>query len=162
MTEIIMAKHANVAQQRADVLQNTVETVLSEKTAIEDMPLETLRDYRLYNEEARKANKKLRILRYPIKQCPVELHPHTRVKVARNDGTTNDIPVFLSNDKIHFEKTIKHNEILDLPDCVVSYLSDKGTSVWGWVDLDKNGSRETRIVGKKNRFSITTVYAEAY
>lgn len=156
-----MVKHANVAQKRADVMDEVIETAIAEKLPIEEMPLETLRDYRLYNEEARKANKKLKICRYPIKQCPVELHPHTRVKISRNDGSTNEIPVFVSDEKIHFDKKLAHGGIVDLPEYIVHYLTNLGESVWGWVDLP-DGGRETKIISKKPRFSITTVYQDNY
>lgn len=125
---------------------------------IDDMPLETIRDYRLYNEEARKRNKKLRMCRHPIKQCPVELHPTQRVKFANNDKSMNPVPVYLSNHLIHFEKKLIPGQTYDLPQCVVAYLADKGYPVWEWVTLSKDGAKETRVTGKAPRFSITTVY----
>ena len=56
-----------------------------ENIAIEDMPLNTLRDYRLYNEAARRENKKLKLNRYKIKPCPEHLHPKQRIVFNRND-----------------------------------------------------------------------------
>jgi len=155
-----MAKHTHVAQdeQRQDnAIAATLHAVEAEKLPIEEMPLETLRDYRLYNEEARKANKKLRVCRYPIKQCPPELHPKQRVKIDTTDGSRNPIPVFLSNHLIHYDEKLTPGKIYDIPECVLSYLSDKGNPIWGWVNLP-DGSKETRQIDKKPRFSLTTIY----
>lgn len=155
-----MGKHREVAQdsQRND---NIMEKSLteSEKVSIEDMPLETLRDYRQYNEEARKLNKKLRICRYPIKQCPSELHPKQRIKFGNNDQSLHPVPVFISNHLIHFDERLYPGKTYDLPECIIHYLSEKGYPVWDWVSL-ADGSKETRQVGKKPRFSLTTVYED--
>ncbi len=155
-----MAKHKHVAQREET---NGIDDALSQvaaKLPIEEMPLVTIRDYRLYNEEARRLNKKLGICRYPIKQCPVDLHPKQRVVFRRNDQPTNPLPVFLSDDKIHYDETLTPGKTYDLPEYIVNYLAEKGDPVWGWVDLP-NGERETRVITKKPRFSLTTVYQEA-
>ena len=155
-----MAKHKHVAQPVDDtVMTATLNEVESNKVPIEDMPLNTIRDYRLYNEEARKLNKKLRVCRYPIKQCPIELHPKQRVTFRRNDQPTNPLQVFVSNALIHFDETLIPGKQYDLPECIVSHLAEKGDPVWGWVDLP-DGSRETRVTTKKPRFSLTTVYQD--
>ena len=159
-----MVKHAQVAneaQRNDDAIGATLTAVEAEKLPIEDMPLETLRDYRLYNEEARKANKKLRVCRYPIKQCPPELHPKQRVKIDTTDGSRNPIPVFLSNHLIHYDEKLVPGKVYDIPECVLSYLSEKGNPIWGWVTL-ADGSKETRQIDKKPRFSLTTVYQGTY
>ena len=158
-----MAKHPHVAQkvEEPEIMDSSLKSAESGKLPIEEMPLETIRDYRLYNEEARKINKKLRMCRYPIKQCPVELHPKQRIKFGNNDQSLNPVPVFLSNHLIHYDEKITPGKVYDLPECIVHYLSEKGYSVWDWYTL-ADGSRETRQVGKKPRFSLTTVYQEAY
>lgn len=156
-----MGKHDHVAQRtESTVMDTSISKAEGEKLAIEDMPLETLRDYRLYNEEARKLNKKLRICRYPIKQCPVELHPKQRIKFGNNDKSMNPVAVMLSNHLIHFDEKLTPGKIYDLPECIIHYLSNKGYPVWDWVTL-KDGSRETRETNKVPRFSLTTVYQEA-
>lgn len=155
-----MGKHANVANRtQGDTLEQTLVASEPEKLPIEDMPLDTLRDYRLYNDEARKLNKKLRICRYPIKQCPVELHPKQRIKFGNNDKSMNPVPVFLSNHLIHYDEKLIPGHTYDLPECIVAYLADKGYPVWEWVTL-KDGSKETRQTGKTPRFSLTTVWKE--
>lgn len=153
-----MKKHDHVAQPVT--MDEVIKNVESEKVAIEDMPLNTIRDYRLYNEEARRLNKKLRICRYTIKQCPEELHPKQRVVFRRNDQPENPLPVFLSDDRIHFEKTLVPGRTYDLPECIVDHLANKGDPIWAWVDLP-NGERETRVVSKKPRFSLMTIYQAA-
>lgn len=153
-----MAKHGHVAQRvEENVMESSLEKSIPEKLPIEDMPLETLRDYRLYNEEARRLNKKLRLNRYPIKQCPIELHPKQRIKFGNNDQSLHPVNVLLSNHQIHFEQKLYPGKEYDLPECVVHYLSEKGYPVWGYVTL-ADGSRETMKVGVKPRFSVTTVY----
>ena len=139
--------------------QQHKEEAVQEQPDIESMPLETLRDYRLYNEEARRLNKKLRVCRYPIKQCPVELHPKQRIKFNNNDQSLHPVQVYVSNHLIHFDEKLSPGKIYDLPECIVHYLSEKGYPVWDWVQLS-DGSRETRQTGKKPRFSLTTVYQE--
>ena len=156
-----MAKHPHVAQKAEEVLETTLKNVEAEKLPIEEMPLESLRDYRMYNEEARKLNKKLKMCRYPIKQCPVELHPKQRIKFSNNDQSLNPVPVFVSNHLIHYDEKLVPGKVYDIPECIIHYLSEKGYPVWDWVTLS-GGSRETRMVGKKPRFSLTTVYQEAY
>ena len=153
-----MAKHPHVAQRVEDDIEKTLEDSKQEKVAIEDMPLNTLRDYRLYNEEARKLNKKLKLCRYPIKQCPVELHPMQRVKFGNNDKSLNPVPIFLSNELIHYDEKLIPGKVYDLPMCIVHYLSEKGYPVWDWVNLP-DGSKETRMIGVRPRFSLTQVFA---
>lgn len=128
-----------------------------EKLPLEDWPLESLRDYRLYNEEARRLNRGLKVNRYPVKPCPVELHPTQRVKFSRRDQPSNPLPVYYSGSLIHFEKTLVPGKIYDLPHCIVNYLSELGDPVWGWVDLP-DGGRETQVVRKNPRFVLQTVY----
>lgn len=157
-----MAKHQHVANRtQGDVLESSLKETAEQKQSIEDMPLETLRDYRLYNDEARKLNKKLRMCRYPIKQCPIELHPKQRIKFGNNDQSLNPVPVFVSNHLIHYDEKLIPGKVYDIPECIVHYLSEKGYPVWDWVNL-ADGSRETRMVGKKPRFSLTTVYQDNY
>ena len=157
-----MAKLRNVAEEvpEVDLVQKAFEQPVGETVAIEDMPLTNIREYRLYNEAARKANKKLRICRYPIKPCPIELHPKQRIKFMRKDQPTNPLPVYLSNDLIHFDQTLIPGKIYDLPECIVHYLSEKGNPIWSWVDLP-DGSKETRVVNKDPRFALQTIYQEA-
>lgn len=131
------------------------------KLSIEEMPLESLRDYRLYNEEARRLNKMMRICRYPIKQCPVELHPKQRVKFGNNDQSMHPVVVFVSDHMIHYDEKLIPGKIYDLPEYIVHYLSEKGYPVWDYVKL-ADGSKETRCVGKKPRFSLTSIYQESY
>ena len=151
-----MAKQLN---QKAD--ENMMDVALKqsgqEKLAIDEMPLETIRDYRLYNEAACKENKKLRMCRYPIKPCPVELHPKVRIRISNNDKSTHPIKVYLSNHLIDFKQELTAGNEYDLPECVVDYLSKKGYPVWGWVTL-KDGSKETAMVNKTPRFSVTSVF----
>lgn len=157
-----MAKgKAKTTQQESmsmNVMDQTLNKIENEKLPIEDMPLNSLRDYRLYNEEARRLNKKLKINRYPIKQCPVELHPKQRVVFRSNDQPHNPQKVHLSNHLIHFDQTLTPGKVYDLPECVVHHLSQCENPVWGWFD-NPDGSRETRIKSKTPRFSLTPVYS---
>lgn len=156
-----MAKN-NYAQPVADEevsIDKVLKTAEESKVEIEDMPLTNIREYRLYNEAARAANKKLKICRYPAKPCPIDLHPKQRVVFRRNDQPSNPLPVYVSNSLIHYDETLIPGRTYDLPECIVAHLSEKGDPEWGWVDLP-NGERETRIIRKKPRFSLTTVYQE--
>lgn len=151
-----MAKHQQVAQKEDQFIDVALKEAHEEKVNIEDMPLNSVRDYRLYNEEARKLNKKLKMVRYPIKQCPVELHPKQRVKIDTNNGSRHPIPVFLSNHLIHFDEKLTPGKVYDLPECIVDYLSKKGNPIWGWVNLP-DGSKETRQIDSTPRFTIVSI-----
>ena len=129
-----------------------------DKVDIKDMPLETLTDYVRYNREARKLNHKLGVCRYPIKQCPVELHPKEKVVFSRNDQPTNPLKVFKSDDMIHFDETLIPGKEYELPVYIVNYLSKKGVPVWKWYEKP-DGSKETGISHKDPRFGLRTVYS---
>ena len=144
-------------------LDNVVDEAI-EKVALEDMPLESLRDYRLYNEEARRLNKKakmhdkrLKECPYPPKPCPIELHPKQRVAVQDVKQPNNPIKVFLSNELIHFDQLLQPGKEYDLPHCVVNHLCECATPNWGYVNL-ADGTRETRLVNKTPRFSVRTIF----
>ena len=141
--------------------QSTMDEVIQKeeekKLSIEEMPLNSLGDYLRYNAEARKLNKRLKLLRYPIKQCPIDLHPKERIVFGRNDQPSNPLPVYLSNEMIDFKMTLIPGKTYALPRCVVEYLSQKGTPVWKWYDKP-DGSRETGISHKEPRFALRTIY----
>jgi len=137
------------------------QTLQSEETSsdpIHTMPLETLEDYMAYNKEARGLNKKLRLCRYPIKQCPIELHPKERVILGRVDGQSNlnPVPVLLDNEQIHFNETLDCGKEYDLPHCVIDHLESKGYPIWDWI-TKADGERETRQIGKNPRFTVKRV-----
>ena len=149
-------------QQAKEVIASMV--TQEEPIDINEMPLNSLGDYVRYNEKARALNKKLRINRYPIKPCPIELHPMERVVFGRNDQPTNPLPVYISDHMIHFDRTkpadqLRPGQTYDLPRYVVDYLARKGTPVWGWFD-NPDGSRETRKVSMTPRFSLRTIYKD--
>lgn len=156
-----MAKAKQVAVEAEMPVTSIMDQSLARNAPlpIEEMPLNSYEDYQAYNLEARKLNKKLKMCRYPIKQCPVELHPHERIVFNRNDQPTNPIKVHLSNDKIHFDKKLYPGQTYDLPRVVVDYLSKKGTSKWDWFD-NADGSRETRVSQMIPRFALRTVYQD--
>lgn len=148
--------------KKTDVMDQAMEKAEEERkeVPIEEMPLKTLRDYRLYNERARAANKKLRQCRYKIKQCPVDLHPTERIVFNRNDQPENPLPVYVSNDMIEFKKTLVPGQVYDLPVCVVHYLAEKGVPVWKKREMP-DGSIDTFIDHKKPRFALRTIYDAA-
>lgn len=125
--------------------------------AIEDMPLDSLGDYVRYNARARAANKKLKIRRYPIHQCPEELHPKQRIVFGRVDQPSNPLQVYLSNELIDFKQKLIPGQTYDLPLCVIDYLAQKGTPVWDWV-VKPDGSKETYKVSTNPRFTIRNIY----
>lgn len=128
-----------------------------EETDIDDMPLNSLGDYMRYNAKARALNKKLKICRYPIKPCPVELHPTDTIVFGRNDQPDNVLPVYLSNDMIDFKMKLYPGKTYDLPRCVIDYLASKGTPIWKWF-TNPDGSKETRVSHSSPRFAIRNVY----
>jgi hypothetical protein len=144
---------------KKDVMDSSINEAMNDRLPIEDMPLETLRDYLKYNEEARKINKKLRICKYPIKQCPKELHPTQRIRFANNDKSTNPVKVHLSNHLIHYDELLVPGNTYEVPEVIANYLAEKGYPVWDYKE-GKNGERETYMVTKTPRFSVTTVMKE--
>jgi len=129
------------------------------KDELEDMPINSLKEYLAYNKRARALNHKLRMCRYPIKQCPEELHPKQRIVFNRVDQPKNPLPVFLSNEYIHYEKKLIPGKTYDLPHCVVDHLQSKGLPVWKWFD-NPDGSKETRISHYEPRFALRSVFSE--
>lgn len=124
---------------------------------INTMPLNSLEDYIKYNEEARKWNKKLRIRRYPIKPCPIEMHPKEKIVFNRNDQPNNPLPVYLSNDMIDFKEMLYPGKTYELPRCVIEYLAKKGTPHWKWF-TKPDGTKETGIESYAPRFALRTIY----
>lgn len=139
------------------VEKQSEEIKVKEEVSIDQMPLETFEDYKEYNKRARQINKKLGILRYPIRQCPIELHPTQRIVFSRNDQPENPLPVHVSNHLIHFEKTLIPGQTYDLPHCVIEHLASLGYPAWKWRER-ADGSRETFVSGRNPRFSLRTVY----
>jgi hypothetical protein len=136
----------------------------AERVPLEDMPLNSIRDYRLYNEEVRRLNKlakqrdkSLKEGIYQIKQCPEELHPKQRVTVHNNQQPNNPVPVHLSNDLIHFDKKLQPGVEYDLPECVIHHIASLGNPQWKWRNK-ADGSKETFYDHKTPRFSVRTVY----
>jgi len=153
-----MQKRNKKLEQPENIIEDVMtKTPVEEKLAINDMPLNSLGDYIRYNTEARKLNKKLRVCRYPIKPCPIELHPTEKIIFGRNDQPSNPLPVFLSNHLIDFKMTLEPGKTYDLPRCVIEYISSKGTSRWKWFEK-ADGSKETRVSFKEPRFSLRTIY----
>lgn len=140
-------------------IQQRAENEGKPETAIEDLPLNTLGDYLHYNERARAINKKLKVARHKIKQCPVELHPKQRVIITRNNGQKNPIPVFLSDERIEYKESLIPGKTYDLPLCVIDHLAERGVDNFGWVE-NADGSTETKKVSSDPRFSIRTIYLE--
>jgi hypothetical protein len=147
-----------MAKNKENVMEEALKTA-DEQVSIEDMPLESIRDYRKYNEMARKLNKKFKECRYPIKQCPVELHPKQKVIVHNNQQPNNPIKVFLSNELIHFDETLKPGQAYELPECVIHHLGELGNPVWKTRKL-ADGSTESFYDHKTPRFSIRNVYTD--
>lgn len=136
----------------------------ADEVDIEDMPLVTLTDYIRYNRKAREINKRLKVPRHPIKVPPTELHPHERVVFTRNDQPRNPLPVFLSNDMIHFDRTRIKDQLVpgkayDLPRVIIDHLAKLHTPEWKWFD-NPDGSKETRKCAEIPRFSLRTVYTD--
>lgn len=127
---------------------------------LEDMPLNSLADYIAYNKKAREMSRKCRVKgkppKYPVKQCPVELHPTERVIFMRNDQAENDLPVTLYDAEIDYKRTLKPGETYDLPIKIVDYLVKKGTNM---TRLRKNpdGTETPTTTGFEPRFSFRTV-----
>lgn len=140
-----------------NTLMDSVMDSVPEIVPIEQMPLETMRDYINYNKEARRLNKMLRICRYPIKPCPIELHPKERIIFGRNDQPTNSLPVYKSDDMIDFKMVLHPGKEYELPVYIVDYLSKKGSPIWKW-QTHADGSKETYISHYTPRFAIRTVY----
>ena len=144
------------------VMEKPIDEILAkaipEKLPIEDMPLNNIRDYRLYNEEARRLNKKLKVLRYPIKQCPEELHPKQKAIFSRNDGSANPIPCHLSNEHIHYHKTFELGQVYEVPECVIHQINEKGYNHYKKI-VEASGKTKTVFSHKEPRFSVRTIFS---
>ena len=144
--------------------KESMDVMLSEHVDMEisQMPLESLSDYMAYNARARAFNKKVRKVVFPIKQCPLELHPTQRVVFNRHDQPKNPLNGFmLSTDLIDFKQNLVPGKTYDLPLMVIEHLESKGVPVWEWFDLPpkngEKGEKETRISHYEPRFALRQV-----
>ena len=132
--------------------------IQTEEERMAAMPLTSLPEYIRYNREARALNKRYRTCKYPIKQCPVELHPTERIVFGRNDQPANPLQVFLSNEYIEYKETLYPGKTYDIPRVVAEYLAEKGTPEWKKF-TNPDGTVETRISHYNPRFALRTVYS---
>ena len=146
--------------KQKSLMDTNLDKAKEENHSIEEMPLTSFREYRLYNKEARRINHAALKLKYKIKQCPIELHPSQRIHFNRNDQPTNMLPVYLSEEDIHYDEKWIPGKTYTVPELVINYVASKGTPIYDWVDK-ADGSRETDEVAKNNRFSLRTVFNEA-
>lgn len=154
----------NVVENNTEVdmtalMERPVKEVQALDLPIDEMPLETMADYKAYNRKARELNKKARELRYPVKPAPLSLHPKQRVVFARKDQPNNPLPVYLSTDMIEYRETLYPGKVYDLPVAVLKFLAEKGTPVWNWFE-NADGSKETRVTHLDPRFALRTVYED--
>jgi len=155
-------KKIKASEQQVPASITKVERILSatdtkSDISLDDMPLETLHDYIEYNKAARALNKKLKIYRHAMKQCPIELHPHETVEFTRNDQPNNKMQVYLCNAIIDFKLDIYPGKKHRLPRMVIEHLSKLGTPIWEVIDK-KDGSRDTIQTGFTPRFALRTIY----
>ena len=143
-------------QKEETKIDKVLEKAKPEVNEINAMPLTTLTEYIRYNKAAREANKKLKINRYPIKPCPIELHPKEKIVFGRNDQPENMLPVYVSDHMIDFKMDLYPGKTYELPRYIVDYLMNKGTNQWKMYD-NADGSQESRVSHKVPRFSIRTV-----
>lgn len=130
---------------------------IKEEIKLEDMPLKTLADYVRYNKRVREINKGLKKPIVSIKQPPTELHPHDTVVFNRTDQPNNELPVYISDDMIHFEDKLKPNQKVKLPRYVIEYLAKKATPFYKTID-QPDGTKKTVVDHEVPRFSFRTVY----
>lgn len=130
---------------------------------LEEMPLETLEDYRARNAVARKLNKEAKSYLHRIIPCPVEKHPTQRVIITfTNSSMEADLPVKFSNADIDYYKKLRPNTKYDLPLVVIEHLSQRGSDVYDWKDsttpdVHEGTKKETKVIGKNPRFAIRSV-----
>lgn len=156
-----------VPKKKAEVTAEVVEKepLPPAEVPIEKMPLNTYSDYKAYNKRALKLNKELaqkhgeKKVYYPVKPCPVDLHPKQRVLFNRKDQPRNPLPVYLSTDMIDFHETLIPGKIYDLPISVLKFLNSSSTPIYEWFE-NPDGSKETRIASRDPRFALTSVYED--
>jgi hypothetical protein len=128
-----------------------VEDVLDLST----LPLNTVEDYRKYNEEARKQKK-------PIKFCPNEFYPMEKIKFRRVDnqkGSSTKIRFRSGKYLIDFHAEIEDGAVVSLPRPVVEYLNTRQVDKYKQIKRP-DGSSETVYSHSDPRFSCQPVYEE--
>lgn len=135
----------------------------TKKLTIEEMPLETLEDYRKRNALARKINKEHKRLVHQIIPCPEEKHPTQRVIITfTNSSLETFVPVKFSNADIDYHKTLEPNVPYDLPEVIIEHLANRGTNIY---DMFENKQKDapnitkkiTKVIGRRPRFAIRSV-----
>jgi len=120
---------------------------------LEDMPLNSIEDYKAYNKMARKQRK-------PVKFVPHDLFPKQRVRFIRSDNQpSNPLKLrFRSGEyMIDFQKTLKPGEVYELPIPVIDYLNNLKEARYKQIKYP-DGRAETVLDYHKHRFSCQAIY----
>lgn len=140
----IVKEESEAKKRRPIVKDRTVEDIID----LQQLPLETIEDYKVYNDHARK-------LRMPVKVPPDSMHPQWEVKFQRFDQPENVLKYRLCTAEIDTQGQLIPGKTYTLPKPVVLWLNDRNVPVFAQVDVNDGGPtlKETRQVGERARFS---------
>ena len=115
---------------------------------LNEMPLNTIEDYKAFNREARK-------LGIRVKIPPSELHKQIKIRFQRFDQPENVLKTYVRNADIEWKGELIPGQTYTLPLPVVQFLNKLATPIYEQVKCeDGSGKRtETKQVGEKPRFS---------
>ncbi len=119
---------------------------------LNELPLNSIADYRAYNIHARK-------LKRPIKIPPSSMYKQVKCKFARFDQPQNLLKFWVRNADIDYKGQIKPGRTYTLPAPVVKFLNGLATPIFAEVKVDDGGETitETKQVGEQPRFSCQVI-----
>lgn len=117
------------------------------------IPLKTLEDFKVYNAEARKQGK-------PVKVPNESFHKKFKVKFQRFDQPNNVLKAYVRRENIEWRGQLIPGGIYHLPLPVIQFLNSLSEPIFAQVDVHQGGDenigvprKETKQVGERARFS---------
>ena len=147
-------------EKEKDALKVPVMTEKAEITVrgpedLDDLPLESVDDYRVYNRWAR-------VFKKPVKFPPIEMHKHRKVRFTRSDNQRgNPLSVRRRDGEslIDFHMILEDGKEYDLPVPIINFINKLGVPRYKEVKYP-DGTSETVFSHNEMRFACQAVYDE--
>lgn len=134
--------------------KQTVNVILEQPSDVrlDDLPLDSIEDYRAYNKEAQKQRK-------PLKIPPNEMHEQVEVRFNRFDQPENVLKFYKRCAEFEYKGQWMPGSTYICPRPVMDYLNGLSTPIYAEVKVDDGGQvkTETKQVGERPRFSCQLI-----
>lgn len=136
-----------------------LEEIMEKNVDMDAMPLNTVEDYKKYNDAARKLNREAGKIVYKVKIPPTKLHKHYKVRFQRFDQQENVLKTMRRSAEIEWKGQLKSGQIYTLPLPIINFLNNLAEPIFSEVTLP-DGLKETQQTGERSRFSCQILDAE--